>query len=93
MIFLGDELATDIFGDEDPVGKTILVDNVPYSVIGVMQHKMQNSSYGTQDKNHAVIPIRTFEAQYGRDQLSNIVLEARHGAGYARTRSRSCGEL
>jgi len=77
VIFLGDELATDIFGDEDPVGKTLLVDNVPYSVIGVMQHKMQNSSYGTQDKNHAVIPIRTFEAQYGRNQLSNIVIESR----------------
>jgi putative ABC transport system permease protein len=77
VIFLGDELATDVFADVDPVGKTLLVDNVPYTVIGVMKHKMQTGSYGTQDKNHAVIPLRTFEAQYGRDRLSNIVLDAR----------------
>jgi len=76
VIFLGDEVAKDVFGDEDPVGKSLLVDNVPYTVIGVMQHKMQTGAYGTQDKNHAVIPLRTFEAQYGREELSNIVVAA-----------------
>src|SRR5205085_8429702 len=30
VAFLGDELAKDIFGPENPVGKTILINNAPY---------------------------------------------------------------
>ncbi len=75
VIFLGNELAADIFGEVDPVGETLLVDNVPYTVIGVMKRKVQNSSYGGMDEDHAVIPIRTFWAQYGRDRLNNIVIK------------------
>ena len=74
VIFLGDKLAVDIFADVEPVGETLLVDNVPYTVIGVMKHKAQNSSYGGMDEDHAVIPLRTYWAQYGRDRLNNIVI-------------------
>jgi putative ABC transport system permease protein len=75
VIFLGDELAKEIFGDVQPVGETLEVDNVPYTVIGVMKPKAQNSSYGGMDEDHAVIPLRTFWAQYGRDRLNNIVIK------------------
>jgi putative ABC transport system permease protein len=75
VIFLGDEMAKDIFGDEAPVGKTLLVNNAPYLVIGVMQKKTQMGVYGGPDGNHAVIPITTFKAQYGRDRLSVMVIE------------------
>src|SRR5207253_9952246 len=75
VIFLGDELAKEIFGAEDPVGKTLLVNNAPYLVIGVMQKKTQMGVYGGPDKNHAVIPITTFRAQFGRDRVNNIVIE------------------
>ena len=74
VIFLGYELASDIFGKEDPVGKTLLVNNSPFTVIGIMQKKTQTSSYGNQDKNHATIPITTFKALYGRDKLWVLVL-------------------
>ncbi|HKB78876.1 MAG TPA: ABC transporter permease [Thermoanaerobaculia bacterium] len=75
VIFLGNELAKDIFGDEPPVGKTLLVSNAPYVVIGVMQKKTQMGVYGGPDANHAVIPITTFRAQFGRDRLNNLVIE------------------
>jgi len=75
VIFLGDDLAKDLFGDEAPVGKTILVNNSPYLVIGVMQHKTQMGMYGGPDANHAVIPIETFRAQFGRDKLNNLLIE------------------
>ena len=74
-IFLGDEMATDIFGEEDPVGKTLLINNSPYTVIGVMQKKMQMGTYGGPDANHAVIPITTFKAQFGRERLNVLVIE------------------
>jgi putative ABC transport system permease protein len=77
VIFLGDEMAKDIFGDADPVGKTLMVANSPYTVIGVMVHKTQMSMYGGPDKNHAIIPISTFRAQFGRERLNNLVIETR----------------
>lgn len=75
VIFLGDELATDIFGSEDPVGKTLLVNNSPYTVIGVMQKKTQMGAYGGPDKSHAVVPLATFRTQFGRERLSNLLIE------------------
>ena len=77
VVFLGDELAKDIFGDEQPVGKTLLINNAPYSVIGVMQKKIQMGAYGGPDKNHAVIPITTFKAQFGRDRVNVLVIETK----------------
>ncbi len=75
VIFLGDEMATDIFGKDAPVGKTLLVNNVPYTVIGVMQKKTQMGVYGGPDKNHAVIPISTWRAQFTRDRLNNLLIQ------------------
>jgi putative ABC transport system permease protein len=75
VVFLGDELAKDVFGDEPPVGKTLLINNAPYTVIGVMQKKIQMGAYGGPDKNHAVIPITTFKAQFGRDRVNVLVIE------------------
>ena len=75
VIFLGDELAKDIFGDENAIGKTVLVNNAPYTVIGVMQHKTQMGVYGGPDANHATIPITTFKAQFGRDKLNVLVIQ------------------
>ncbi len=77
VIFLGDEIAKDIFGTEDPVGKTLLVDNSPFTVIGVMQHKTQMGVYGGPDQSHAVIPWTTFKALYGRDRLNVLVIQSR----------------
>ena len=74
VVFLGYELAEDIFAKEDPVGKTVLINNFPFTVIGVMEKKTQTSAYGGQDKNHAVIPITTFRALIGRDKLWVLVI-------------------
>ncbi len=77
VIFLGDQLAEDIFGEVDPVGTTMFVDRVPYLVIGVLQHKIQMGTYKGPDENGAIIPITTFAAQFGRQRLTNIVFKAR----------------
>lgn len=75
VIFLGDNLAKTIFGDRDPVGETLLVDHMPYLVIGVLQHKLQMGTYKGPDADGATIPISTFAAQFGRRRLNNIVFK------------------
>jgi putative ABC transport system permease protein len=76
VVFLGDELAHDVFGDIDPVGKQMLINAMPYTVVGVLEKRLQMGTYGGPDKNHAVIPITTFQAQVGRKHLGNLVIRA-----------------
>lgn len=76
VIFLGWTLAEDLYGEEDPVGRTLLVDNIPYTVVGILAEKLQMGAYGGPDEDHAVIPITTFKTQWGRERLSNLVVQA-----------------
>ncbi|HTO75389.1 MAG TPA: ABC transporter permease [Thermoanaerobaculia bacterium] len=77
VVFLGNELAKQLFGDEEPVGKTLAINNSPFTVIGVMQRKRQSSTYGGPDAQHAVIPETTFKALFGKDQLNVLVLRVK----------------
>jgi putative ABC transport system permease protein len=77
VVFLGNEMAKDIFGPEDPLGKTVLINNSPFTVIGVMQRKRQSSTYGGPDAQHAVIPQSTFKAVLG-DNLNVVVFRVKH---------------
>lgn len=80
VVFLGTEMAKDIFGEEEPVGKTILINNSPFTVIGVMQRKRQSSTYGGPDAQHAVIPQSTFKAVLGDDRVNVVVFRVEKAA-------------
>jgi putative ABC transport system permease protein len=75
VAFLGNELAEKIFGKENPVGKEIFLDKVPYTVIGVMMPKVTMGNYNGMDKDQICIPITTFKAHYGTDRLDVIVVK------------------
>jgi putative ABC transport system permease protein len=77
VVFLGNEMARDIFGPEDPVGKTILINNSPFTVIGVMQRKRQSSTYGGPDATHAVIPQETFKAIMDEARVNVVVFRVK----------------
>ena len=73
VIFLGNRLAENLFGDVDPVGKQVMVDSTPFTVIGVMQDKIQNSSYSQRDYDRAFIPATTFSTMMGTDMINMIL--------------------
>lgn len=74
VIFLGNELKKRLFGEnEDAVGKTMILNNIPFTVIGVMVKKMQMGMYGGPDWDKATIPATTFKAIFGHKYLNNIV--------------------
>lgn len=73
VIFLGNQLAVNLFGDEDPVGKQVFVRNTPFTIVGVMVEKTQNSSYSQRDYDRAFIPATTFSAMMGTQYLNNII--------------------
>jgi len=73
VIFLGNRLAENLFGNEDPVGKQIFVRNTPFTVIGVLQDKIQNNSYSQRDMDRSFIPATTFSTMMGTDLINNIL--------------------
>lgn len=77
VVFLGNEFAKDLFGKEDPLGKSILINNSSFTVVGVMQRKRQSSTYGGPDASHAIIPQTTFKAILGNDRVNVVVLRVK----------------
>ena len=75
VVFLGDGLKQDLFGDTDAIGKYVNVNGVPFLVVGVMQPKEQDSSYQGRDKDRASIPATTFRAMYGQQAYGNFVFQ------------------
>jgi putative ABC transport system permease protein len=78
VVFLGDKLKQDLFGEADAVGRTVMVDNVPFLVVGVMQEKAQDSSYSGRDRDKAFIPDTTFKGLFSERYVSNFIFQARH---------------
>jgi putative ABC transport system permease protein len=72
VLFIGAKLAEDMFGAEDPVGKTVEVDGTPYTLVGVMQKKIQTSMNNGPDTRRAIIPHRTFRTKYGNHYLRGV---------------------
>jgi putative ABC transport system permease protein len=76
VIFLGDELKQNVFGESDPIGKTVLLNQSPFQVVGVLKKKSQDSSYSGRDNEKAFIPSSTFRALTGDKYVDNIVFQA-----------------
>ena len=73
VVVLGDELATDLFGKDDPLGKTVQISQSTFLVIGVMQTKVMMGMYSGPDKNQGSIPAPTFKAMFTDAKLGNMV--------------------
>ncbi|MFH1700943.1 MAG: ABC transporter permease [Candidatus Zixiibacteriota bacterium] len=76
VVFIGDELAEKLYPGEDPVGQTMQIRGTPFVIVGVMQSKEQNSSYGERDRRIAYVPSTTFHTMFSRQYPENMVLKA-----------------
>lgn len=54
---LGSDAATQLFGGRQPVGESIRIGDFPYTVIGVMAFKEQDSSYDGRDVSKIFVPF------------------------------------
>jgi putative ABC transport system permease protein len=76
VIFMGDQLAKNVFGETDPIGKVVLLNGSPFQIIGVLQTKEQDSSYSGRDNEKAFIPGSTFRGITGDKYIDNMVFQA-----------------
>ena len=58
VILLGETVAHNLFGDMDPIGQIIRVKKVPFTVIGVLDRKGQNS-WGQDQDDVVLMPLST----------------------------------
>jgi putative ABC transport system permease protein len=73
VALIGDEVKRILFGEGEAVGKIVMVDNVPFLVVGVMQKKTQSSSYNRRDQDRVFIPASTFASVFGAVHVNNII--------------------
>jgi len=77
VVFLGDKLKEELFRSETAVGRHIMLNGIPFLVVGVLVEKKQDSSYGSRDEVAAVIPASTFSSIFGTKYINNIVVKGR----------------
>ncbi len=82
VVVLGYESRKQLFPGQPAVGATLSIKGVPYTVVGVMPKKKQNSDYSGRDDQHLFVPYSAMARDFPppekpgivRGYLSNIVL-------------------
>ncbi len=54
---IGWEMSKQLFGDRSPIRETVLINGLPYTVVGRIRRKDQDSSYSGPDNNKIFIPF------------------------------------
>jgi len=76
VVFVGNELAEDLFGSLEAVGETVMIHGSPFLVVGVLVPKEQDSSYSGRDHSKMIIPESTFRAITGQKYMDNFIYKA-----------------
>ncbi|MBI2417990.1 MAG: ABC transporter permease [Ignavibacteriales bacterium] len=81
VCLLGQEVSDKLFTGIDPVGQTVIADGYPLTVLGLLEKQPQ--MFGQSRDNYIVMPITTFQNQYGKYSRSvNITVMTRTKEDY-----------
>src|SRR6202521_1958650 len=84
VALLGKTVVTNLFGDINPVGQSIRIKKVPFTVVGVLERKGQSPTGQDQD-DVVLLPISTAKRKVigiksaNADAVDSIVMEAKSG--------------
>ena len=71
VVIIGQTVARELFGEQDPVDQVIRLRNVPMTVIGVLALKGQNS-WGSDQDDIALVPLNTFRNRIQGDAAGRL---------------------
>ncbi|MFB0515250.1 MAG: ABC transporter permease [Candidatus Neomarinimicrobiota bacterium] len=78
VIFIGNDIKEELFGDTEAVGETLFVQGTGFIVIGVLRPKLQSSTYGgNEDERIAYIPASTMTSVFGLNYINNFIYRAK----------------
>jgi putative ABC transport system permease protein len=72
VALLGQTVVYNLFGDQNPVGQTIRIKNVPFTVVGVLAPKGQ-SAQGQDQDDTVLIPVTTSQKKLFGTQFPGMV--------------------
>lgn len=72
IALLGSTVVNNLFGDLDPVGKTIRIAGMPFKVVGILQNKGQ-SGMGQDQDDTILIPLTTAQKKLFGTQFPGVV--------------------
>jgi putative ABC transport system permease protein len=90
VIVLGRTVANKLFGDYDPLGETVRVNKVPFTVVGVLEAK--GSSLGDDNDDLALVPISAARQRFttpvpmGPDDLRILFVGIEDGVSLSTTK-------
>ncbi len=64
VAFLGTEAAKQLFSGRDTVAQTLYLNEIPYTIVGVMAQKKQDSSYDGWDVNKIFVPFAAMRRDF-----------------------------
>ncbi|MFO8028987.1 MAG: ABC transporter permease [Cyclonatronaceae bacterium] len=74
VVFLGPEVADQLFPEGNATGSRLMIDNNPYTVVGVMQEKMQMAMSHGPDARRAIIPHTTYRQIYSPSHMGSVLI-------------------
>ncbi len=80
VAFIGWKVAQDLFGGADVVGKQIVVNRVPFTVVGVLKKKLQDSMYNGPDADQIYLPFYAFRQIDNRRRINQIHIQPREAS-------------
>jgi len=72
VAFIGWKVASDLFGGDDAVGRTIVINRIPFTVVGVLQKKIQDSMYQGPDAEQVYLPFHAYRQIDNRRRINQI---------------------
>jgi putative ABC transport system permease protein len=68
---LGKTVVTQLFGDDDPIGETVRIRNMPFRVVGVMAAK-GSAAFGQDQDDAVIVPWTTARRVLQRSAFNNV---------------------
>jgi putative ABC transport system permease protein len=75
VAFIGWKVAADLFGTVDPVGKQIVINRIPFMVVGVLKKKIQDSMYNGPDADQIYLPFHAYQQIDNRRRINQIHIQ------------------
>jgi len=77
VAFIGWKVATDLFGGEEAVGRPVIINRIPFTVIGVLKKKIQDSMYQGPDADQIYLPSSAYRQIDNRRRINQIHIQPR----------------
>jgi len=76
VAIIGEDMGKQLFADRDPIGQQISLNGLPYTVVGRVRKKEQDSNYTGPDNNRLFLPYETMRKDFpmpGENDTSDSV--------------------